>query len=193
MPPRFTRIAQTCLLFESFYDMMILPTLPADAQAIDAMLDDAFGADRHNRTAYRLRDGQQPIQGLSFVVKDGPVLCGSISIWPVQLDHTPALLLGPIAIAPSCRGKGLGGALIRESLAAARIRGDDIVMLVGDLDYYGRFGFGNAATADWRMPGPVDQARVLALSLQGALLPQRCAILAPPPVSLAQPAERHSA
>jgi predicted N-acetyltransferase YhbS len=175
-------------LFESFPAMMIVPTGPADVPAIEAMLDDAFGADRHSRTAYRLRDGQSPAEGLSFVVKDGPVLCGSISLWHIRLDDRPALLLGPIAIAPSCRGKGLGGALIRESLAAARAQGHEMVMLVGDLDYYGRFGFSNADTAAWRMPGPVDQARVLALSLTSAALPQQGDILPPQSIRLAQPA-----
>jgi predicted N-acetyltransferase YhbS len=174
-------------------DMKISPTLPAHGLAIDALLDDAFGPDRTSRAAYRLRDGQSPAAGLSFVVSDGPVLCGSISLWHIQLDDVPALLLGPIAIAQSCRGKGLGGALIMESLSAARAQGHDIVMLVGDLDYYGRFGFGNVHTAGWQMPGSVDQQRVLALSLKGQPLPGACAILPPQPIRLAAPAEAERA
>jgi predicted N-acetyltransferase YhbS len=169
--------------------MNISPALPAHELAIEALLDDAFGPDRTTRTAYRLRDGQSPAAGLSFVVTDGPVLCGSISLWHIQLGTQPALLLGPIAIAQSCRGKGLGGALISQSLSAARAQGHDIVMLVGDLDYYGRFGFGNAHTGAWKMPGPVEQQRVLALSLQSQPLPGACAILPPQPIRLAAPAE----
>jgi predicted N-acetyltransferase YhbS len=168
--------------------MIITPTLAAHAPAIEAMLDDAFGADRFTRTAYRLRQGQQPVAGLNFVVEDGPVVCGSISLWPIQLDAQPALLLGPIAVAASCRGKGMGGLLIGTSLAAARAQRRNIVMLVGDLDYYGRFGFGNVHTAAWRMPGPVDQQRVLALSLQNKPLPKACAVL--PPVTVQTPAEQ---
>jgi predicted N-acetyltransferase YhbS len=173
--------------------MIISPTLPAHELAIEAMLDDAFGPDRFNRTAYRLRQGQRPAVGLNFVVSDGPVLCGSISLWHINLDAQPALLLGPIAIAASCRGKGLGGALIEQSLAAARAQAHDAVMLIGDLEYYGRFGFGNVHTADWQMPGPVDQRRVLAQSLQGNPLPGACKILAPQPVGLTTPAERQRA
>jgi predicted N-acetyltransferase YhbS len=169
------------------------PTLPAHQLAIGALLDDVFGADRTARTAYRLRDGQSPARGLSFVVTDGPVLCGSISLWHILLDDAPALLLGPIAVAQSCRGKGLGGALIMQSLGAARAQGHDIVILVGDLDYYGRFGFGNAHTAAWQMPGPVDQQRVLALSLQSQPLPSACVILPPQPIRLAAPAEAECA
>lgn len=168
--------------------MKISLTLPTQQPAIDAMLDDAFGPDRFARTAYRLREGQSPAAGLSFVVTDGPVLCGSISLWHITLDDVPALLLGPIAIAQSCRGKGFGGALILQSLVAAKAQGHDIVMLVGDLDYYGRFGFGNVHTQSWQMPGPVDQQRVLALSLKGAALPGACSILPPLPVGIAAPA-----
>jgi predicted N-acetyltransferase YhbS len=169
--------------------MKISLALPAQQPAIDAMLDDAFGPDRFARTAYRLREGQSPVAGLNFVVTDGPVLCGSISLWRISLDHVPALLLGPIAIAESCRGKGFGGALIMQSLATARAQGHDMVMLVGDLDYYGRFGFGNAHTTHWQMPGPVDQQRVLALSLKGTPLPGACRILPPLPVGVAVPAK----
>jgi predicted N-acetyltransferase YhbS len=61
--------------------------------------------------------------------------------------------------------------LIESGLAAARAAGHDCIMLVGDLAYYGRFGFSNARTAQWQMPGPVDQSRVLALSLSGLVLP----------------------
>jgi predicted N-acetyltransferase YhbS len=179
--------------FESLPFMKISPTLPAHEQAIDALLNDAFGPDRTLRAAYRLRDGQSPAEGLSFVVTDGPVLCGSISLWHIQLDDQPALLLGPIAIAESCRGKGLGGGLIQQSLGAARAQGHDIVMLVGDRDYYGRFGFGNAATVGWQMPGPVDQQRVLALSLQHQPLPGACAILPPQTIRLAAPAQAERA
>ncbi len=173
--------------------MMIMPTLPAHEPAIEAMLDDAFGADRQKRTAYRLRQGQRPVPGLNFVALDGPILCGSISLWPIQLDDQPALLLGPIAVAQSCRGKGLGGTLIAQSLAAARAQGHDIVMLVGDVDYYRRFGFDNGHTAQWQMPGPVDQPRLLAQSLRGTPLPVSCRILPPQSVSLAAPAECQSA
>jgi predicted N-acetyltransferase YhbS len=168
--------------------MIIFPTLPAHELAIEALLDDAFGSDRFSRTAYRLRQGQRPATGLNFVVSDGPVLCGSISLWHIRLDAQPALLLGPIAVATSCRGKGLGGLLMEHSLAAARAQNHDVLMLIGDLDYYGRFGFSNVHTAEWHMPGPVDQRRVLAQSLQGNALPGACKILAPQPVGLAAPA-----
>lgn len=52
-----------------------------------------------------------------------------------------AALLGPVAVAPSHHGQGLGTALIKagfEHLAAARV---SHVLVLGDPAYYSRFGF----------------------------------------------------
>lgn len=156
--------------------MHLAPLAAADAADIDALLDEAFGLERVLKTAYRLREGSQPLGAASFAARapDG-YLCGAISLWPIQLageaGATPALLLGPVAVARRCQGQGLGARLIETSLAAARALGHDIVMLVGDAHYYGRFGFSNRETGAWRLPGPVDQQRVMALSLAGSALP----------------------
>ncbi len=71
-----------------------------------------------------------------------------------------ALLLGPVAVHPTHQGEGLGGVLIRHSLAEARLQGWTQVILIGDASYYGRYGF---ARADLDFPPPTDKARVLSL------------------------------
>jgi len=76
-------------------------------------------------------------------------------------------LLGPIAVEPAISGQGVGIQLMEETLEKARQQGHDLVILVGDLDYYGRIGFSRDGTAGLRLPGPVDQDRVLVKSLQG--------------------------
>ena len=35
-------------------------------------------------------------------------------------------------------------------------------VLIGDLSYYGRWGFSAAMTGGWRCPGPYEQDRLLA-------------------------------
>ena len=166
--------------------MTIVPATPADRPAIEALLDDAFGTDRHSRAAYRLREGNHCIAGLGFIIRDAASLCASIEFWPVALAYladgarTPALLLGPIAVAAAYRGKGLGDAIIRHGIAAAEALGWRLIILVGDKPYYQRFGFDNVMTLAWRMPGPVDQQRVLARVGPGAgLLPEAADIVRP--------------
>ncbi len=73
-----------------------------------------------------------------------------------------ALLLGPVAVHPTHQGEGLGGVLIRHSLAEARSQGWTQVILIGDASYYGRYGF---ARADLDFPPPTDKARVLMLTI----------------------------
>ncbi|WP_417713542.1 GNAT family N-acetyltransferase [Pseudophaeobacter arcticus] len=75
-----------------------------------------------------------------------------------------ALLLGPVAVHPTHQGEGLGGSLIRDSLAKAAEQGWHRVMLVGDAPYYRRFGF--ERLWDVEMPPPTNPERVLGLDAQ---------------------------
>lgn len=154
---------------------------------VERLLDRAFGSDRHARTAYRLRAGTQAIPELSFALVDGTMLLGSIQCWPVQFDGDdgtvwPLVLVGPVAIVPERQQEGLGRQLMEAALAAAE--GGPPLTLIGDPEYYGRFfGFDAAATALWRLPGPVERHRLLARgtnvpALPGVLGPRRHATAA---------------
>ena len=144
------------------YDLA--PAAAADAAAIELLLDDCFGPARHLRTAYRLRDGVLPLAGLSLIAHDAGTLVGSIQLWPLRLLHgmaTPLTLLGPLAVSPLRRCEGIGKALLTEALARVDAAGAPPVVLIGDQDYYGAFGFVAPPTQRWAVPGPVDRARLL--------------------------------
>jgi predicted N-acetyltransferase YhbS len=143
----------------------------ADIAAREALLNDAFGETRTRKTSERLREGCLPAEGLSLIAADGRRVVGTARLWHVQCaSGEAALLLGPVAVTSDCRGRGIGGALVRQAVAEARRRGHGAVMLVGDAPYYGRFGFSAEATAHLRLPGPFERHRLLALELkQGAL------------------------
>lgn len=127
---------------------------PDDVPAIDALLDRAFGTDRHLKTSYRFRRHAEPITGLSWVALSETALVGSIRYWPVAIGpgSAPALLLGPLAVDPNRHGVGIGAALVFHTLELAAAAGHRIVLLVGDQPYYGRFGFGSAADHGIAMP-----------------------------------------
>jgi predicted N-acetyltransferase YhbS len=81
-----------------------------------------------------------------------------------------ALLLGPLAVHPDHRNRGIGTALMRRAIARARLADHGAILLVGDAAYYRRFGFSAALTGGLSMPGPYDRNRLLALELKpGAL------------------------
>ncbi len=150
---------------------------------IERLLDEVFGLSRSTKTAYRLREGERPMDGLSFVAvtADGEIL-GAISFWALRIGEagTEALLLGPLAVAPIYHGKGIGRALMRHGLAEAGEMGHRLVILVGDEPYYARVGFQKVPTGKLLMPGPVDPNRLLYLELQdNALCAAKGLVLSP--------------
>lgn len=128
---------------------------PQDAASIEALLDLAFGKDRFSKISYSFRDGIDDIPSLRFLAMWEQHLIGTIRFWPITISSdTPvsALLLGPLGVAPDHQGQGIGAALIEHGLEAAREQGHRIVLLVGALTYYGRFGFGSASARHIFMP-----------------------------------------
>ncbi|TDX65202.1 putative N-acetyltransferase YhbS [Methylosinus sp. sav-2] len=142
------------------------PQTPADAPQIEKLEERAFGPGRYARTAYRLREGVGADLSLSFVAHVGTLLVGANRMTSILIDEAPALLLGPLTVEPAFRSQGLGEALVKKSLDAARDAGHGLVLLVGDLDYYARLGFARVPHGKIVMPGPVDARRLLYCELR---------------------------
>jgi predicted N-acetyltransferase YhbS len=142
----------------------------SDVAAREALLDACFGLNRHARTCQRLRDGRAPAEGLALSVVRQGRLVGTVRLWHVSAGGRPALMLGPLAVDPSCRKFGVGAALMNHALAAADARGHGAVILLGDAAYYGRFGFSPAKTAGLSLPGPFERDRLLGLELRDGAL-----------------------
>ncbi|QOZ55293.1 GNAT family N-acetyltransferase [Bradyrhizobium sp. CCBAU 53338] len=136
----------------------------------EALLDACFGENRHDRTCQRLRDGRVPAAGLALSAMREGKLVGTVRLWHVSAGGRPALVLGPLAVDPAFRELGIGAALMNQALAAARARGHDAVILLGDAPYYARFGFSAEKTGALLLPGPFERERLLAIEFQtGAL------------------------
>jgi predicted N-acetyltransferase YhbS len=103
-----------------------------------------------------------------------------VRLWHVSAGRErPALLLGPLAVHPSCRNRGIGSALMQTAIEQAKALGYRAVLLVGDEPYYNRFGFTRAPTEHLRLPGPFERDRFLALELvAGALRDARGLVVA---------------
>ena len=138
----------------------------SDAAAREALLDACFGASRHARTCQRLRDGRLPAEGLAFTARHQGRLVGTIRLWRVRAGGQAALMLGPLAVDPACREFGIGAALVKHALAAAKARGYGAVILLGDAPYYARFGFSAHKTGELSLPGPFERDRLLGLELR---------------------------
>lgn len=149
----------------------ILPQRPADAAHFDTLLDRTFGPDRLAKTVYRLRHGVEDLTALRLVAVDETErLAASLRFWPILVETAPAILLGPLAVEPVLQGRGIGKALVRHGLEAARHSGHEICVVVGEPEYYGPYGFASATAAGLILPGPVDPRRFQVLEIKpGAL------------------------
>ncbi len=148
----------------------IRPEHPQDAVLVEALNEASFGPGRFAKSAYRLREGVDPVAGLGFVAVDEGELRGSIRFWPVVIGMEKSLLLGPLAVQSDQRGRGIGIALMKRGIEEARAQGHASIILVGDEPYYVRVGFAALPPGRVRFPGPVDQARILGQSLKPNVL-----------------------
>lgn len=159
----------------------LIPLDRVDPAAVERLLDAAFGADRHGRTAYAIRAGTEWLPALSFAaLDDRDELTGTIQAWPVALVEPsgkahPLIMVGPVAILPGRQGQGFGRALMAAQAYAINSVGDQRgaalpQVLIGDAPYYGRFGFVEAPRG-WQCPGPWDPARLLVRGASPATLP----------------------
>ena len=129
---------------------------PDDADVIREVTRQAFASANH-------ADGSEPLiperlrqRGaltLSLVAQAGGEVVGHVAVSPVEIaaDDRPDrgwFGIGPLSVRPDMQRQGVGKALMRECLARLRDTGAAGCVLVGDPEYYGRFGFAsNAALA----------------------------------------------
>jgi len=159
----------------------------SDVVAREALLDACFGDNRHTRTCQRLRDGRAPAEGLALSVVRQGRLVGTVRLWHVSAGGKPALMLGPLAVDGTCRGLGIGAALMDHALAVARARGHGAVILLGDAPYYARFGFTAGKTGALSLPGPFERDRLLGLELREGALDSAWGMIAPTGALLLRP------
>jgi len=111
-----------------------------------------------------LRDNGDLI--LSLVAVEGVEIVGQITFSAVKIDdeHQGWFGLGPVAVRPDRQSEGIGGALILAGLEHLRQMNAAGCVLVGNPDYYSRFGFINKCGLEY---GGLDATVVQKLVLAG--------------------------
>jgi predicted N-acetyltransferase YhbS len=144
---------------------------PDDHAALILLNETAFGPGRFARTAYRVREGAARDPRLNLcAVHDGEII-GAVDFTPIAIGGVSgALLLGPLIIVDDHKNQGFGLELMLGGMMRAREFDYKLVILVGDLPYYSRAGFGAVPEGRIVLPGPADPARILCAELfPGAL------------------------
>jgi len=129
----------------------------ADAEVVRALLDAAFGGSAEGGLVARLHVSDELVLGL-VAERDGQVT-GYVALSALQSPER-TLALAPVAVVPSRQRCGIGSALIEEALRRARTDGWRMIFVLGEPEYYGRFGFTTEAAAgfDCKYAGPYFQA-----------------------------------
>jgi putative acetyltransferase len=126
----------------------IRPERPEDVASIDAVLRAAFPQAAEADLVRRLRaDGDL---ALSLVAEENGTIIGHAGFVPVILQPDPGYRswgLAPLSVIPSRQGQGIGSALTEAGLDHADKAGIGLVLVLGDQNYYGRFGFDTTMAA----------------------------------------------
>lgn len=130
-----------------FEHLRIVPERPGDVIGIGQITTAAFAPmPFSNGTEARIIDALREAGTLSVSLiartADGELI-GHIAFSPVRIDDQPSdwYGLGPVSVAPHMQGRGVGSALITKGLDRLRELMAGGCVLLGNPDYYSRFGF----------------------------------------------------
>lgn len=143
------------------HDLVYLTEDPSHDAAIELINAEAFGPGRFAKAAARIREQGVHDRSLSFICADGGETIASLRMTPVLAGAVKGHLLGPLAVRPSHKSKGIGRALVRIAVDAAQRKNSEAVILVGDPSYYCALGFAPLPPGTLSFPGPVDPRRIL--------------------------------
>ena len=145
--------------------MDVREEIDTDHDDVRAVVVAAFGQPTEAALVDALRrDGDAEISLVA--IEDNDV------IWHIMLSAVTApvraVALAPVSVMLSHQGRGIGSILIRESLKLAKSRTWQAVFVLGEPDYYSRFGFRTDIAAAFASPysGPY----FMALDLTGGAL-----------------------
>ena len=122
----------------------------------DERLEDILSIAKLTRAAFQNTDHSSHIEQfivnalrthgqltISLVALENNQLVGHVAISPVTISsgETGWYGLGPISVLPAKQGQGIGTLLIRVALDRLQQLGAEGCVVLGDPQYYGRFGF----------------------------------------------------
>lgn len=152
----------------------------ADYRVVEELTREAFwnhhvpGCVEHY-LVHVMRESSSFIRELDFVAVKNETILGNIMYTKAKIvcdggNEVPVISFGPISVLPEFQGQGIGKMLIEYTKEIAKNLGHQAILIYGDPEYYGRFGFVAAKTYGIGTPDNMYAVALLALELvDGAL------------------------
>ena len=144
-----------------------------DHLQVERLLDLVFTPRRKLLSSYQLRDTNNKVKELSYVIKDNSNnVVASIRFWEIKIyrHRSRGLLLGPLAVHPIYQSEGLGEKLVLKSIEQAQADKWNWIVLVGNEEYYSKFGFNKKSTRDISIGDGLDNKRLLGMDINDSFL-----------------------
>jgi putative acetyltransferase len=131
---------------------------PQDVLQIREVNRRAFGREQEASVVEKLRENCNEILSLVALVADEIV--GHILFSPAVIEGEKRSVAGsglaPLAVLPEYQRQGIGSDLVKTGTAQIREGGCPYIIIVGDPEYYSRFGFERASkfgiSSEWEVP-----------------------------------------
>lgn len=149
----------------------------SDYETVEAMIQSAFrnqamSDHKEHQLVHALRQEKHFEPLLSIVAEIDEEILGHVLLTEITIgeQHTTSLALAPVSVKPGFQNQGIGTDLIREALSTADELGYQSVIVLGDPNYYQRFGFKPAS--NWQIIPPFDvpDSYFMALELKSKAL-----------------------
>jgi predicted N-acetyltransferase YhbS len=112
-----------------------------DNKKIFLLEEDVLGPGRYARPSFRLRENLERNIKYSKVYNQGKTIIGSIRYFNCKIQNNDGLMLGPLIVDQKFKGRGVGKELVNKSISGINETNIDFIILIGEFDYYGQFGF----------------------------------------------------
>jgi hypothetical protein len=113
----------------------------SDNKKIFLLEENVLGPGRYARPSFRLRENLICNQKYSKIYYKGQKIIGSIRYFNCKIQSNKGLMLGPLIVDQKFKGKGIGKELVNQSIKLINDKKISFIILIGEQDYYGQFGF----------------------------------------------------